>query len=79
MRLCNTRVGLGFGLGVEMVAVLGVLFEDILSMEFVIPVRSGDIVGALLEDLVFGPMVLTLLADTDLVNTLFNSEIFTFL
>ena len=77
--LCGTRVGLGFGLGVELVAVIGMLFGGILGMEFVIPVRSGDLVVALLEDLVFGLMALAHLTDADLVNTLFNSEIFTFL
>ena len=79
MRLTGTRVGLGFGLGVELVAVLGVLFGGILGMELVIPVHSGDLVVSILEDLVFGPMTLALLADADLVDTLFDSEIFAIL
>ena len=77
--MCGTRVGLGFGLGVELVAVLGVLFGGILGIEFIIPVRSGDLVMALLEDLAFGPMALALLADADLVDILFDSEIIAFL
>ena len=79
MRFCGTRVGLGFGIGVELVRVLGVLFGGILGMEFVISVSSGDLVVVLLEDLAFGPMALALLADADLVDILFDSEIFAFL
>ena len=48
-------------------------------MEFVILVRSGDLLLNILEDLVFGPIALVLLADMDLVDTLFDSEIFAFL
>ena len=63
----------------KLTAVLGVLFGGVPGIDFVIPVHSGDHVVALLEALVFGMMALALFVDVDLVNTLFNYKVFTFL
>ena len=80
MLLCG--VGIGFGvavLGVAMDAVLGVNVEVALVVRFDNPVRSGDLVDALRDDLVLGLAALALPADADLVVGLFSSEIFALL
>lgn len=62
----------------KLTAIIGVLIGMILVTGFLSPVHSADLVLALL-DLVSGLIVLALPVDTDLMNNLFGSAIFTFL